>query len=171
MLVEEILTEDNYARMIRLAEDVFHVDDDPSQLAIDEEVIERLCRLHPASVQEHATEDGPVAWAVVIPTTRDIMEAFVSGVIGENELLDRTPGSGPFDAVYLCSALVLPEFRRQGLAQTLLFRAVEEIRSQHRIVALFSWGFSLEGDALADRIASRCGLPIMKRDRAGATPA
>jgi GNAT superfamily N-acetyltransferase len=161
------MVDDYHSRMIRLAEEVFHVADDPRQLAIDEDVIGRLLRIHPAAMQEHATEQGPVAWAIVIPTTWDVMNDFISGAIGERELLDRTPMEGPFDAVYLCSALVLPEFRRQGLARTLLSRAVEEIRTSHQIEALFSWPFSEEGSRLSSRVAGQLVVPLFTRRDAG----
>ena len=157
------VSNDNLTRMIRLAEEVFHVADDPGQLAIDEEVTKRLHRLHSATMQEHATEDGPVAWAIVIPTTTQVMEAFLSGDIGERELLDRTPEHGPFDAVYLCSALVLPEFRRQGIASALICRAVEEIRMSHPITVLFSWIFLEEGARLTASISRTLDLPFVTR--------
>lgn len=51
---------DNYARMMQLAEEVFAVHEDPTQLQVDAEVLEHLRRLHPASVNEEADADGPV---------------------------------------------------------------------------------------------------------------
>ncbi|HNW53790.1 MAG TPA: hypothetical protein PKN21_05935, partial [Bacteroidales bacterium] len=57
----------NLERMIQLATDVFDVKNDPSQLDVDQHVIERMLRLHPASVSEYTDGNGPVAWVLCIP--------------------------------------------------------------------------------------------------------
>ena len=159
------MPQDYFSRLLQLADEVFHATDDPEQLSIDEAVMERLQRLHPASMQENTAKDGPVVWAIVIPTTHALMTAFLAREIGEPELLTRTPEGATYDAAYLCSALVLQEFRRQGLAKRLLCRAVEAIRETHPIRSLCSWGFSEEGDALAEAFALECGVPLFKRKR------
>ena len=64
----------NFERMLQLAEEVFAVHDDPAQLQVDEEVLARLQRLHPAARGEAVDGDGPVAWVLVIPTTAALME-------------------------------------------------------------------------------------------------
>ena len=91
------------------------------------------------------------------------MEAFIGGAINERELLERTPVPGAYDALYLCSALVLPEYRGKGLAGELAAGAVADIRRDHAIRSLFYWGFSAEGDMLAASIAKRSGLPLYRR--------
>ena len=84
-------TMSNYTRMLQLAEEVFAVHDDPTQLQVDAEVLAQLRRLHPASVSEEADADGPVAWILLIPTTVALMDAFLVGTITEQELYERTP--------------------------------------------------------------------------------
>jgi GNAT superfamily N-acetyltransferase len=157
------MMEDYFARMIRLAEEVFHATDDPSQLAVDDVIIARLGNIHPATMQAEQVEAGPVAWTIVIPTTDAVMRDFLAGIIGERELLDRTPVPGSYDAVYLCSALVLPEFRRQGIATRLIVEAVRAIREDHPVRILFAWGFSDEGRRVAMHAAGQLGLPCLFR--------
>lgn len=104
----------NFDRMIQLAEDVFSAHNDPAQLDVDEKVMARLERIHPATLSEHVEGDGPVVWILLIPTTIDLMNRFVAEEISETELLNQTPLEIKYEALYLCSALVLPEFRRKG---------------------------------------------------------
>jgi hypothetical protein len=153
----------NLERMIALAEEVFHTKNDPGQIAINDETMDRLLRIHPSTMSERKDENGPVAWTIVLPTTFVVMERFVSGSITERELLEETPLSGPYDALYLCSALVLPEARRKGYARSLLEESIRTIARTYPMRSLFSWPFSPEGDALADAVARDMGLPMLKR--------
>lgn len=155
----------NYTRMMQLAEEVFAMHEDPTQLQVDPEVLEHLRRLHPATVGERADADGPIAWVLLIPTTAALMEAFVLGEISEQELYDRTPLDAAYDAVYLCSAMVLGEHRRKGLAKQLTMDALEQVRKDHPICSLFCWPFTAGGDALAAVIAHEAGLPLRMRAR------
>ena len=153
----------NLERMIALAEEVFHTKNDPEQIAISDETMDRLLRIHPSTMSEKRDENGPLAWAIVLPTTSDVMERFISGSITERELLEETPFEGPYDALYLCSALVLPEARRKGFARSLLEESIRSIARKHPVRFLFSWPFSPEGDSLADAVARDMGLPMLKR--------
>ena len=154
---------DNFTRMIELAEDFFAAKNDPDQIAVNEEVMGRLRRIHPATLGEVADEHGPIAWMLVIPTTRQLMEQFLAKKITERELLDLTHGGTSFDAVYLCSALVLPEHRHKGLAHRLALEAVSALQRDHPITELFYWSFSREGTRLAESISRSLDLPLSRR--------
>jgi len=153
----------NFERMIQLAEDVFAVKSDPDQLDVDKEVMERLLRMHPASVSEYDDGNGPVAWILLIPTTLDLMQRFLEHKISEKELFDLTPEDSVYDALYLCSALVLEEYRRKGIAKQLTINAIENIRKVHPLKALFVWAFTKEGDLSSEKIAQLTSLTLYKR--------
>ncbi len=155
----------NHARMMQLADEVFAVHDDPTQLQVDQDDLENLRRLHPATVSEQATADGPVAWVLLIPTTAVLMEAFLAGTLTEQELYERTPVGAVYEAVYLCSAMVLDEYRRTGVAKRLTLDALAHMRRDHPIGALFCWPFTESGDALAGLLAAEAGLPLRSRAR------
>lgn len=157
-------TPSNYERLLQLAEDAFAMRSDPAQLQVDEDVLQHLRQLHPATVGEARDADGPIAWVLLIPTTLELMEAFVSGRITEQQLYERTPMGGPFQAVYLCSGLVLPEHQRKGLATRMTREALDRMRRDHPIEALFVWTFSDAGRASAQAIAKAAGLPLHERD-------
>lgn len=157
------MTSNNFQRLIQLADEVFAVKNDPSQLDVDEGVIRRLKRMHPATVADQDDGNGPVAWVLVIPTTIDLMNRFLDNEISEKELFELTPVDAIYEALYLCAALVLEEYRRKGIARHLTLNAVENIRRDHPLKCLFVWPFSEEGDKLAQIIASETSLPLYRK--------
>jgi len=153
----------NFERLVQLADEVFASKNDPDQLDVNQEVIERLKRIHPATVSEFDDGDGPVAWVLVIPTTTELMNQFIENRISEKELFDLTPTDTTYNALYLCAALVLAEYRGKGIAKQLTLNAVESIRKNHPLKVLFVWVFTKEGDLLSDSIACLTSLPLLKR--------
>lgn len=153
----------NFERMVALAEKVFGMRSDPGQISVDQEVMAKLEAIHPATLGEVADENGPVAWMLVIPTSREVMEDFLASRITERQVLERTSSGVHATAVYLCSALVLPEHRGKGYARRLALDAIRAIRRDHPIETLYVWSFSAEGRALASRVAQEAGLPLRER--------
>ena len=153
----------NLQRLIQLAESTFDVKHDPDQLAVDATVLDRLGGIHPATMAEERTPDGPIAWTLVIPTTVPLMEAFLSGHLSERQMYEATPVKARYQSIYLCSAMVLPEHRRQGVARRMLSSSIQAIRGDHAISDLFFWPFSLEGEQLAVAVAQETGLPLNRR--------
>jgi hypothetical protein len=153
----------NLERMIRLAEDFFATTQDPAQISITRNVMLRLKKIHPCTMTEKRTRKGPIAWILVIPTTKIVMEQFIAKKINERELFKKIPLRVKYDSIYLCSALVLPEYRGKGLATTLMVKAVQSIQKDHPIHCLFYWAFSKEGKKLAMSVARECSLPLSKR--------
>lgn len=158
------MKESNFSRMMKVIEDTFAIRNDPAQLQVDEEVIEKLEKIHPATLSEYDEGDGPCVWILVIPTTTELMNLFVSGSISEQGLFDRTLPGISYDALYLCSATALPEYRGKGIAKKLCLEAIEKIRSQHPIKALFVWPFTEQGNVLAEKLAIETGLTLKKRE-------
>ncbi|MDP2889185.1 MAG: hypothetical protein Q8P34_09525 [Bacteroidota bacterium] len=78
----------NFERLILLADEVFAVKSDPTQLDVNQKVLERLHKIHPATVSEYDDGNGPVAWVLLIPTTIDLMNRFLKSEISEKELFE-----------------------------------------------------------------------------------
>jgi len=150
----------NFERMIQLAEEVFDSKSDPEQLEVNEEVLNHLYKIHPASVQEFDDGNGPVVWVLLFPTTNDLMNRFLKNEISEKQLFELTPLAIQYDTIYLCSAMVLEEYRRKGIAQQLTKDAIEEITKSHPITSLFVWPFTKEGSTLAEKISTSVGLQL-----------
>jgi predicted GNAT family acetyltransferase len=92
------------------------------------------------------------------------MEKFVAKKISEQQLLDLTSPASVYDAIYLCSAMTLPEHRNKGIAKRLTLEAIESIRKTNPVKELFVWPFSVEGKRLAESIAKIAGLPLRVRN-------
>ena len=153
----------NYERMIQLSDEVFSSRTDPDQLNVNENVMEHLQLIHPDTLSEYDDGNGPVCWILCIPTTLDLMTKFINQTISERELYELTPLNTKYEAIYLCSALLLEEFRGIGIAQSLAITAIENIRIDHPIKALFFWSFSKEGEKLSEKVSRLIGLPLYKR--------
>lgn len=149
--------------MIKLTEDFFGARNDPAQISVNKGEREKLKRLHPFTMLERRTRKGPIAWALVFPTTEKLMKKFISKEINERELLRKTPIDARYEAIYLCSAIVLPEFRRRGIAKSLLCKAVKSMRRDFPVKYLFYWEFSVAGRRLARVVAKEFNLPLLRR--------
>jgi len=154
---------ENLTRMVKLADEFFEAKSDPMQISVNGKTMARLKRIDPGTMTEKRGKSGPIAWVMVIPTTAELMKQFTSKKINEMELLYKTPLRRKYNALYLCSALVLPEHRGKGVAKHLAVRAVKAIGKKHPLEALFYWEFSIEGKKLAESIAKEFSLPLYRR--------
>ena len=154
---------ENLRRMLELVEEVFNSKNDSDQIDVDENVTEKLFKLHPASLSSVENDDGPVVWVLIFPTTQDLMKKFIDKKITEKELFEQTSDGIDYNCIYLCSALVLPEYRNKGMATKLTVEAIEKIRKDHKIKNLFVWVFSNAGRSVAQNVAARTGLPLLYR--------
>jgi len=157
------MSKSNFERMIQLSDEVFSSRTDPDQINVNENVMEYLQLIHSDTISEYDDGNGPVCWILCIPTTLDLMNKFINKEISERELYELTPLNTKYEAIYLCSALLLEEFRGKGIAQRLGVKALENIKIDHPIKALFFWSFSKEGEKLAEKVSSLIGLPLYKR--------
>jgi len=157
------MSKSNFERLIELSDEVFSSRTDPDQLNINENVMEHLQLIHPDTISEYDDGNGPVCWILCIPTTLDLMNQFINKEISERELYELTPLNAKYEAIYMCSALLLEEFRGKGIAQNIAIKALESIQKDHSIKALFFWAFSKEGEKLASKISSVMDLPMYKR--------
>lgn len=148
----------NFLRMIQLAESIFDAKQDERQIAFTEEDMAHMQSLHPRVMNEAKNENGPFCWVSIIPTSQVNMNGFLEDKLNENQLLQNTTIQTPFESIYLCSALTLPEFRRKNIAFEITLSAISEIRTQHSIQSLFAWSFSEEGKRLCEKIAAAAEL-------------
>jgi len=155
---------ENLQRMIRLADEFFGTKRDREQISVTERDVAKLKRIHPATMTEETNADGPIVWILIFPTTTVLMNQFLRKEINEQELLDETPVGERYEAIYLCSALVLPEYRGKGLAMKSASKAVRSIVKDHPIKNLFFWGFSSGGRRLAAALAKELMVPLLERE-------
>ena len=155
----------NYERLIALANSVFETKNDPHQLDVNEEVIERLAAIHPSCLSEFDEGDGPLSWVLVFPTSNNLKDRFLKNEITEKELFYLTEIGIKYDSIYLCSALVLEEYRKKGIAKQLTLNAIKNIQKDHKITSLFYWAFTEEGRWAAESVAKEIGLELLESKR------
>ncbi len=155
--------EDNFERMMQLVTEFFDTRNDPDQISVTPEEQKKLFAIHPSTLSEMANENGPIVWILLIPTTQVIMERFIAGKISEKQLLELTKVGDTYDAIYLCSASVLPEFRHKGFAKKVALAAMQDIQRSHPVKSLYYWPFSDEGKALARSLARALDLQLFER--------
>ena len=155
----------SYERMIRLAEENFHPSENPSEVVVTDALMARLRRMHPSTVSEKCDESGPIAWVLLLPTTEELIARFLDKRLSERQLFEETREGGVYDVLYLSSALVLPEYRRKGIARRMIVDAVTSVCRDQPIAKLACWPFSVEGRLLAESVAKDCELPLLQRPR------
>jgi hypothetical protein len=151
----------NLHKMLQLSEAVFNAKADARQIAFTPQDMQHLSSIHPLTLNEKSNEDGPICWVTIIPTSLDIMKQFLSGEIHEKELLNLTHSKTAFEAIYLCSALTLPEYRNQHITFKLALDSIQNIAKDAEIQYLFAWPFSKEGKSLCDKISKATGISLL----------
>ena len=152
----------NFTRMIALIDEVFDTHQDPNQLQVNQNVIKKIEKIHPAALTEVADENGAVIWSLIIPTTKKVMDDFLSGKISEKDILTEKKPEEKYTCLYLCSVITLPEYRGKGETKKLCLNSIKAICKNHPIETLFVWHFTKEGEALAESLAKECNLPLLK---------
>jgi hypothetical protein len=153
----------NFNRMMQLIDEVFATRNDPEQLQVTQQQLKKLEQIHPATLSEISDDNGPLIWVLLIPTTKKVMNEFISGNISETELLKRTNPGEQYESIYLCSATTLPEYRGKGKTKELCLHAINAIRKDHPIKYLYVWPFTKEGSQLAESLAKECGLALLTK--------
>lgn len=150
--------------MFRLIDDVFSTRNDPDQLQVTPAQQKKLTAIHPVTLSERSDANGPYIWVLMIPTTFEVMCDFLECRISETGLLERTEPGQTYDAVYLCSATTLPEYRKKGETKQVCVDAIRAIASLHPLQHLYVWPFTDAGDRLAVSVAHASNLPLLKRN-------
>lgn len=101
--------------------------------------------------------DEPIAWSLVLPTSRGDMEEFLSRKITEQELFDRACAEPSFESMYIFAAITRPEYRGRGLATELLEYQVKYFKEKYGIKDFYAWILSADGKALADKLEKKFG--------------
>ena len=147
-------------KMLDIGEQFFGTANDPDQMPATRESFYKLQRLHPKTVIYRLEKGEPISWVVVLPTSAELMEKFLRGEINERELLDLTEPQDKYEALYLCAAFTVSEYRRRGYVIEMFKEAINAI-PHVQDVKLFAWLFSQEGRRLTEKLNSVLGTKIL----------
>ena len=151
-------------KMDAISEQVFGTVKDPGQIPINEESGKKLDALTPFWREYRLDDKGePIAWAIVLPTTKELAHMFVDGKITEKQLLEITTPQDVYSAIYLCAVVTVPEYRRRGLGRKLFKAAVDKIEKTQDYI-LFAWPVGEGGLELVRKVAKDFDREIIIRE-------
>lgn len=160
-----MLTAKQLEKTLEIAEEFYGTSNDPDQIPITKDSFVRLISIHQETIKLETDGDhNPISWVVVVPTSKENMELFLEDKIKEKELFDKAVGEKSFEALYLCSAFTIPEYRGMGYAKKLLMDAISEF-AKNKSVELYAWIYSKEGENLIKTLVKDLGREIkIKKD-------
>lgn len=148
-------------KMAKISEDFYGTEKDPDQIPITEETQEKLLSIHPeTALYEIDKNNEPISWVIVIPTSLETMEEFLTNELTENELFEKAVIEKKFEALYLCSMFTMPQHQRKGLAKKLMLKAIQKLAPRPE-QKLFSWAYSEEGRLALQSISKELKREIL----------
>lgn len=147
-----------------IAEAIFGTESDPDQMPINDETRKKLNSLFDGWLETEFDEAGePISWVVLMPTQRSLAEEFVSGVITEKELLEKTQPQEIYDALYIVSIITVPEHRGKNLSLKVLERVIPRVPLTPDALYI-TWPTTLEGRGALQKYAAYLGKEIKIRE-------
>lgn len=103
----------------------------------------------------------------MLPCTKELMGKFLSGEISENEMVEEIKlkvNRNNFDAIYLCSSFIKPEFRGKGLSVEARIKTIRKVTSKMKIKPiLFYEPYTKEGEKSCKKVAEILGFELRKK--------
>ena len=149
-------------KTLAIAEQFFGSQEHPDYIPITKESAQKFERLNPNFMVYKLKDGEPISWILVLPTSLNLMNQFIKGDINERQLLDLTQPETKYEALYLCSAFTVPEYRRHGYVLEMFKEAIEKI-SHTENFTLFAWPVTQEGKELSIKLESILGHKILLR--------
>jgi len=148
--------------LVVATDEIFHTESDDTQIPASQESREKFFALDSHCLAVDVDDAGePRGHVLLIPTQRALVERFLKSEITEKEMFDLTQKSDSYDALYLCSALTMPKYRRRGVALNLLTTTVEKFTSRYPIDLIFAWPYSDEGMKLGRALEASTGRKVV----------
>ncbi len=104
--------------------------------------------------------EKPIAWSIVLPTSRGSKTKFLNREITENQLFEDSINNQSFESLYIFAAIVLPNYRKRGFAKELARYQINYFKSTYKITDYFAWIFSPEGEKLIKSLESHNSIKI-----------
>lgn len=153
-----------FEKMGSITEKFFGTYTDQEQIPITIESRKKLKNLSKYGLNCALDSDGnPVSWVVVVPTSVALMDQFIKGEINEREMFDRSLPSHRYEAIYLCSAFTIPEYRKKGIAKVLMLQSIHEFQKTNPEIKIFAWVWSEDGKKLINSLDENIGNKIELR--------
>lgn len=144
--------------MLKAGEDFFGTENDPNQIPSNWDALNRLLTINPHTLVVKKDKSGSfIGWAAFLPTTQKLMIPFLKNEINERQLFYLTSRSD-YDAIYVISVFVKPEFSSGGYSKNLLMEGIQPLLKPN--IKIFYEGFSEEGKRLGQILSTRLGIEV-----------
>jgi hypothetical protein len=143
----EYPSEEDFFKMEKYALEEFGIPDE-NMIPPDLENDLRVQSLEKRNFVCYKKNSIPIAWSLVLPTSKNIKDRFLKREINEKQLLGESIKNPSFESLYLFAAIVLPEYRMQGLAGNLMSYQIKYFQDKYKITDFFAWVFTIEGERL-----------------------
>jgi ribosomal protein S18 acetylase RimI-like enzyme len=148
-----------------LVVETFGIDVDPEQLPPTPEVWQKLLEMNKNSIVVKRTDDGELIGSVcVVPTNEELMQKFIDAEITEKQLFEMTPLQKNYETIYVCAAIIKPEYRKQGWATKMLTESIVGVENGKE-AQLFCWTVSPEGEKLVSALERKLDRKIIDRSK------
>lgn len=140
----------DFEEMTIIGEQIFYTEDDDTQSKASVENCIGISNVDPYCYVSIKENDKNMAWSIVLPTSIDNMNKFLKGEINEAQLSEASKSNPCFECLYFMAVIVLPEYRKMGLAKFLLKEQIKYFQEKYSIDKFFGWIFTKDGNLLAD---------------------
>lgn len=161
------ICDDDYKKLLQILEGCFGTHSDPEQMAINESAGFWIKTTIPECSKIIKCGDEIVGSSFVFPTGLDLMNDFLANRINEAQLAQKTQSQNiqydTMEAIYLCSAFIVPAHRGKNLSVESIVKSIQEIMPKNKPLPLFYWPYSLAGEAVASKVAAILNLPLFAK--------
>ena len=163
-----ILTLKDNIQSGKLAEQYFEMERDPNQIPATMENVRWINKNIPQCVNVIKYNNDIIGFTFIVPANKNLMRKFLSGKISENEMFEEVKRSityENFETIYLCSAFIKQEYRRNCLALEGFVKSVKKLMEKTKIrPILFYWEYTSEGGKMCRKVAERLNLEAKVRE-------
>ena len=156
---------DIFTQLDTVYEAYFDTAHNQDQIPVNEESTEKLNRLTPYWIHyalDPHDDKKVVSSIVIVPTQKEVALKFLDKEINEKQLLEMSEPSEHYSALYFCSAITLPEYRKQGIAKKLMQEVIPKIPLTEDAIFLV-WPTTKLGNQFIDGVKTLAGVPILIR--------
>lgn len=147
----EYPTKENLKGMNKVSEGLFG-SGGSTMVAPTMENAEKMISLEKNTLVCYKENSVPIAWSLVLPTSRENADKFLNDEITELELFNKSVENPKFESLYLFVVITMPEYRQKGLGSSLMKYQIEYFKKEYSINDFYAWVLSLEGKRLAESL-------------------
>ena len=157
------ISEEDIREASRLCETYFNTQKDPSQIQTSLENDKWIYGHIKNYVNLIRNDEELIGYTLMIPCTISLMNDFLKKTINEAELFESIKQLNPPSptAIYLCDSFVKENYRKKGLATTVLIKTLTPFLTTKPV--LFYYKYSEEGERLVKKVAQELNLELKAR--------